>query len=190
MVTEVSQASDAPVQAAQRQSDTQRRESAVSAARDTLAQTDATPQAPADGGTEAPPNTESPPPVEGGAPGPASPAGEPAPAAAEIDWSNEEQRASELTRLRAESDTDWKQRFDNQRRSLTGEIQAERARMQQAGLLAELDSLKNEDPDAYTTRLESDPNAARAIAMRNSMVSPEIVGQVRVTLATEQAQML
>ncbi len=95
----------------------------------------------------------------------------------EIDWTNAEQRTAELKRIADEGEVKTRERLDNQKRSMVGEITAERARneaataqVRQTAMLRELDELRESDPDAFTRRVTDDPEASKALNERHSPV--------------------
>ena len=108
---------------------------------------------------------------------------------AEIDWGNPEQRDAELDRLKA----DTRERLDNQKRSLTGEfaktqegLEARVAGQEVATLLRELDRLREEDPEAYADRLNTDPRAATAIASRAVEPNQEVLARAAQRVVATQ----
>lgn len=77
-----------------------------------------------------------------------------------------------------------------QKQSFKQEIEQARSINETQALLAELDELRETDPDAYAERLDKDARAAQAIASRSSAVAPELLTRAKIELATEQAALL
>lgn len=119
------------------------------------------------------------------------------PAKADIDWSDPEAREKHLKSHDAElneaHERDAEERLANQRRSLQGQLDLAgqaRAREQRETLLTELDLLRTDDPEAYAERLNSDVEAAGAVRDRNATISPAVMEQAAIKVATDQSVML
>ncbi len=116
----------------------------------------------------------------------------------EIDWSDLEQRTAELKRIADEGEDKARERLDNQKRSMIGEITAERARneagtaqVRQTAMLRELDELRESDPDAFTRRVTDDKEAAEALANRHTTpVTQDVVNAVKAQVVMDQSKQL
>lgn len=105
-------------------------------------------------------------------------------------WEDEESRSAYLTQQQAEYEKKARERLDNQKRSLLAETQAERARVRHLALVEDLDRLRESDPEAFAERVNSDPEAADALARRRAAVAPELMQQARASVVQHQATML
>ena len=122
---------------------------------------------------------------------------EPTKTSDEIDWSDPEAREKHLkgrdAELKEAHERDAEERLANQRRSLQGQLDLAgqaRAREQRETLLTELDLLRTDDPEAYAERLNSDAAAAEAVRDRNATISPAVMEQAAIKVATDQSVML
>lgn len=77
-----------------------------------------------------------------------------------------------------------------QKASFNQELAQARAAAAKTALLQELDTLREEDPDAWAERVDKDPAASVALAERSSMLQPELIARARVEVTTDQARML
>lgn len=103
-----------------------------------------------------------------------------------------------MQRRDEEHEADARERLDNEKRAMLGEInagrqreQAESAQTHEALLLKELDELRDEDPDAFSQRVTNDAQAAQALANRNTpQVPADMVNYAKIALVTEQAKQM
>ena len=110
----------------------------------------------------------------------------------EVDWSDAAARDAFLAEKYLPKE-EHESRLKNQLQSLKGKLtlaeQAE-AQKQREALLSELDTLSEDDPDAFVQRLKSDPAAARVLAERSEAVPPLVMQQAHMTLAQGMAKTL
>lgn len=80
--------------------------------------------------------------------------------------------------------------LQRQKASMKAELDQARVLTERGNLLKELDALMEEDPDAWTRRVNEDPNAAAAIADRASAVAPDVIVRARTEVVMDQARMM
>lgn len=110
----------------------------------------------------------------------------------EVDWTNAEARETHLKEKYVSVEEHEKRKKD-QLRSLQDKItlgeQAEIQRRRES-LLSELDELSERDPDAYIARINKNPHEAQALVERASQISPVVMQQASVSVATGLAKSL
>lgn len=110
----------------------------------------------------------------------------------EIDWTNAEARETYLKEKflpKDEHEKRLKNQFQSYRDKLALAEEAERQKHRDA-MLADLDRLADEDPEAFGKRVREDAAAAQALSERASTIPPHVMQGARVKLALDQARVL
>lgn len=80
--------------------------------------------------------------------------------------------------------------LERQKASFKAELLAAQQVQERQSLLQQLDQLREEDPEAFASKLNEDPMAAAALAERASMIAPEVISRAKTEVVMDQARML